>query len=174
VAQFPGPIVLVGPMGSGKSTIGYRLAQSLDWAFCDTDKQIEEATGADIPWIFEKEGEAGFRRRERTALLDSLGRRGSIVSTGGGVVELAENRADLIASDAFVVYLKATPAELARRVGNDPNRPLLQGDDPVAVLTRLLNRRGAWYEAVASHTAHTDRMNPKTLSDSLLERIATL
>ncbi|MGB0957090.1 MAG: shikimate kinase [Litorivicinus sp.] len=161
-------------MGSGKSTIGYRLAQSLDWAFCDTDKQIEIATGADIPWIFEKEGEAGFRRRERTALLAALSDPRTVLSTGGGVVELEENRQDLINSDAFVIYLKATVGELVRRVGSDPNRPLLQGGDPEQLLTRLLERRGPWYESVASFTAHTDRVSPKTLSERLLERIATL
>lgn len=160
-------------MGSGKSTIGHRLAQSLDWAFCDTDKAIVASTGADIPWIFEKEGEAGFRRREHTALVDALTLTNTIVSTGGGIVELPGNRQALKESDAWVVYLKASVKTLAARVGNDPNRPLLQQDDPVVVLTQLLKRRGKWYEQAADYVARTDRSNPRALAESLSQRIQT-
>ena len=171
MAEFSGPVVLIGPMGSGKSTIGHRLAQSLDWAFCDTDKAVEACTGADIPWIFEKEGEAGFRRREHQALVDALARKHSVISTGGGIVELPENRELLKQSGAFVVYLKASVVALAARVGNDPNRPLLQKDNPKTVLTRLLKRRGAWYEETAVTMVRTDRTNPRALADQLAQRV---
>lgn len=161
-------------MGSGKSTIGHRLAQSLDWAFCDTDKAIEASTGADIPWIFEKEGEEGFRRREHQALLEAIRQPHTVVSTGGGIVEWPQNRQLLRDSDAYVIYLKASARSLAARVGNDPNRPLLQQGDPKTVLINLLKRRGRWYEQAANHIARTDRTNPRHLADHLAQSIQSL
>ena len=113
-------MVLIGLMGSGKSTIGHRLAQSLDWAFCDTDKEIERSTGADIPWIFEKEGEAGFRKREHQALAEALQRPNQILSTGGGVVELPENRDLLQKAGAQVIYLYAPPGALTDALVTTP------------------------------------------------------
>lgn len=161
-------------MGSGKSTIGYRLAQSLDWAFCDTDREIEASTGADIPWIFEKEGEEGFRRREHQALIDVLDRRNTVISTGGGIVELPENRALLESAEASVIYLSAPAESLFKRVGQDPNRPLLATGDPMATLERLFSRRDPWYRQVANIVIDTRKSSPKGVLGACLNHVEML
>jgi len=164
------PVVLLGLMGSGKSTIGNRLAQSLDWAFCDTDREIERSTGADIPWIFEKEGEAGFRRREHAALCDALLKTNTVISTGGGVVELEQNRQRLAESDAWVVYLAAPPKVLFARVGQDASRPLLAQGDALGTLSTLHDRRDPLYRALADCVIQTDRLSPKLVLNEILEK----
>ena len=171
MSQQRPPVVLLGLMGSGKSTIGNRLAQSLDWAFCDTDHEIEKSTGADIPWIFEKEGEAGFRKREHTALCEALGRREAVISTGGGIVELQENHELLRQSDAMVVYLAAEPQALFERVGQDPNRPLLAQGDAQGTLARLHERRHPWYQDLSDVVIHTDQMPPKLVVSEIIEKM---
>ena len=103
-------IFIVGPMASGKSTLGKKLAQTLNIDFIDTDKEIEKKAGAEISWIFEVEGEKGFRERERKALEESIKEDDVVISTGGGIVTVKKNR-DLIATKGKVVYLK-TPLEL--------------------------------------------------------------
>lgn len=164
-------MVLIGLMGSGKSTIGHRLAQSLDWAFCDTDKEIERSTGADIPWIFEKEGEAGFRKREHQALAEALERPDQILSTGGGVVELSENRDLLRKASVQVVYLYAPPGALYRRVGNDPNRPLLAQGNARDTLQRLFDRRDPWYREVADLVVPTHRSNLREVVEHIYSKL---
>lgn len=156
-------------MGSGKSTIGFRLAQSFDWAFCDTDREIERSTGADIPWIFEKEGESGFRVREHSALEAALTTSEQVVSTGGGIVEMAENRALLQASDAQVIYLYAPSDALFKRIGQDPNRPLLANKDPKGTLQALLERRDPLYRSVADFIVETHTGSPKTVLSRIQE-----
>src|SRR5688500_13299914 len=124
-----GNLFLVGMMGAGKTTIGKALAKKLDRTFLDTDQEIVRRTGVAIPVIFDIEGEAGFRTRER-AMLEELSKMESIVlATGGGIVLQEENRQTL-RSFGTVIYLRASVDDLWRRTRHDRNRPLLQTNDP--------------------------------------------
>ena len=115
-------IFIVGPMASGKSTLGKKLAQTLEIDFLDTDNEIEKKAGAEISWIFEVEGEGGFRERESKALRKSVEKDNVVISTGGGIVTIEENR-DLMIAKGKVVYLK-TPIEIQlNRTKNEKKRP---------------------------------------------------
>lgn len=154
-------IVLVGPMGSGKSTVGRLLASRLGFSFVDTDSVIEERTGADIPWIFDVEGEAGFRLRETAVLRDLLADRGSmVIATGGGIVTSEEN-IGLLKQLGTVFFLKASIDQLASRTGKDKKRPLLQVDDPKAKIEELLTHRMPLYNAVSDIEIVTDARGAK-------------
>jgi shikimate kinase len=141
-------LVLVGPMGAGKTTLGRRIASARGMAFVDLDREIETRAGADIPTIFANEGEAGFRRREREALAAALAGPGCVLATGGGAVLDADNRA-LMRRRGFVIHLQIdVEAQLARLAG-DRSRPLIAGDDREAVLRRLAAERAPLYAEVA-------------------------
>lgn len=149
-------VFLVGMMGSGKSTVGRRLAARLGRPFLDADKVLEERCGVPIATVFELEGEAGFRRRE-AALLEELTRQpGIVLATGGGAVMLAENRERLRARGT-VVYLRATLPALWARLRHDRVRPLLRTEDPQARIAELLALREPLYEAAAHHVVPTAR-----------------
>jgi shikimate kinase len=151
-----GNIFLVGPMGSGKTAVGKRLARRLHLPFVDSDLEIERRTGADIPLIFDKEGEAGFRARESAVILDLASQPGLVVSTGGGAILLPENRAALQAGGT-VVYLETSVARQAERVRRSAHRPLLAGvTDPAARLAELMAHRAPLYAEVAHLTVRTD------------------
>jgi shikimate kinase len=141
-------IYLVGPMGSGKTAVGRRLAALLGKEFLDSDAEIEKRTGVDVRFIFEKEGEARFREREREVIADLTALEDVIVATGGGAVLDAANRERLKATGT-VVYLETSVDALVQRTRLSKNRPLLMNDDPHAVLTRLLEIRRPLYEEVA-------------------------
>jgi shikimate kinase len=141
-------IYLVGPMGSGKTAVGRELAKVLGKRFFDSDAEIEKRTGVDIPFIFEKEGEARFRERERDAIAELTELDGIVVATGGGAILDAANR-DRLSSTGTVVYLRTTVAEQLKRTRVTRNRPLLAADDPQAVLERLAAVRNPLYESVA-------------------------
>ena len=159
-------VFLVGPMGVGKTTIGRQLARLLGYTFIDSDREIEARTGASIPWIFDVEGEAGFRLREQT-MIDELTRRDSIVlGTGGGAVIREDNRQHL-KQRGIVVYLKAEIDELLKRTAHDKNRPLLQTDEPRIILTQLLQQREPWYTEVADIVFDTQRKNAKASAVAL-------
>jgi 5-deoxy-5-amino-3-dehydroquinate synthase len=150
-------VVLVGLMGSGKSTVGRRLAVRTGRAFVDLDAVIERRSGKSIPQIFHDETEAGFRSRETGALLEVLAENQPIVlATGGGLVVSEANRRALELADATVVFLNGSPEVLADRIGADANRPLL-GDDPAEALTHLQRERQNLYMAVADATVSVDR-----------------
>src|SRR5919106_6680877 len=143
-----GNIFLVGPMGSGKTTIGRQLARHLHREFYDSDQEIEQRTGASIALIFEIEGETGFRRREQT-LIDELTQLKDIVlATGGGAILNEANRRYL-KQRGFVVYLRAPVARLFARIYRDRNRPLLQTDNPRRKLEEIVKGREALYREVA-------------------------
>jgi shikimate kinase len=163
-------LVLVGPMGAGKSTIGKALSQKLKLPLIDIDQLIVDKAGADIPWIFDVEGEAGFRSRESQALLESLSKSSpaAVVATGGGIVKLEENRKLLMSAKA-VVYLQASVEQQVERTSKDKNRPLLQEPDPEAVLQKLMAERGPWYEQVADFSVQTDKYSPKQLVDQIVK-----
>jgi len=156
-AQVPRPsIFLVGMMGSGKSTVGRRLAAALGMDFVDADKEIEARCGVPISTIFELEGEQGFRRRE-AALIDELTRRaGLVLATGGGAVLFEENRRHLH-ERGVVVYLRASVQDLWQRLRHDKVRPLLRTPDPRQRISELLDARDPLYQACAHLTVTTGR-----------------
>lgn len=147
-------IVLVGPMGSGKSAVGKQLARDLELEFVDSDTEIEKRTGVDIAYIFEKEGEAGFRTREREMLAELTERDAIVLATGGGAVLEADNRR-LLAECGTVVYLQTTIEQQLERTRHTRHRPLLLDRDPETVLTELMQARGPLYEEVADFTVMT-------------------
>jgi len=156
-------VFLVGPMGVGKTTVGKLLAEELNYTFIDTDREIEARCGADIPWIFDVEGEAGFRQREMKAL-DELSKKDRIVlATGGGIVLKPENR-ERLKSRGFVVYLTAHLDLLVERTSKDKKRPLLQVDDPKKALEKTLKIREPLYRDVAIIIVPTDHQNPRQAS----------
>lgn len=157
-------------MGSGKSTIGRLLSTELNQEFVDSDKVIEERAGADIPWIFDVEGEAGFRDREQ-AIIDQLTQRDHIVlATGGGAVLRAENRAHLKAR-GFVVYLQTSVEQQLERTARDRNRPLLQNDNPRAVLAKLMAERDPLYRDCCDLSVRTDRRHPRTVVAEIVRQL---
>jgi shikimate kinase len=152
----PTNVYLVGPMGVGKTTIGRQLARQLRKDFIDCDAEIEKRTGADIPLIFELEGEEGFRRREADMLEHLTARREVVLATGGGVVLDPENRSRLM-TNGFVIYLCAPPDLLFERTSRDRNRPLLQTEDPRQRIEELLAERDPLYRQVADLVIETGR-----------------
>jgi shikimate kinase len=163
-------IFLVGPMGAGKTTIGKYLAQQLKLRFADTDAEIEARTGADIPWIFDVEGEAGFREREQQVVEEMTLWDDVVLATGGGVVTRQENR-QALAGRGYVVYLYATVEEQVRRTRRDRRRPLLQKGDPEEVLRSLMAEREPLYREIADHIIETDGCSPRTVAQRLMEEL---
>ncbi|CAH0991878.1 Shikimate kinase 1 [Sinobacterium norvegicum] len=164
-------VFLVGPMGAGKTTIGRLLAQELNLPFKDSDREIEERTGADIPWIFDVEGEEGFRNRE-TSALEALSQQSDMVlATGGGIVMRAENRT-LLAARGIVVYLATSVEQQVLRTSKDRKRPLLQNEDPAAVLQKLLDIRDPLYRDIADYVVETDNRNPKAVAIDIAALLA--
>ena len=141
-------LFLVGPMGSGKSTVGRHLADLLDCPFIDSDAEIESRAGADIPWIFDVEGEAGFRRRETTVLKNLVEQPAAVIATGGGAILATENR-ELMARAGVVVFLNVSVAQQLKRTGSGEGRPLLQQGDREETLTQLMAEREPLYRALA-------------------------
>jgi shikimate kinase len=141
-------IYFVGPMGSGKTAVGRRLARELGMQFFDADQEIERRTGVDIPFIFDKEGEGGFRSREKAAIEELTQLEGIVLATGGGAVLDADNRARLSATGT-VVFLDTTIDEQLERTRPSRNRPLLLDGDPRSVLEALRETRQPLYEEIA-------------------------
>lgn len=153
--MFTRSIFLVGMTASGKTTIGKDLAEQLGYPFFDSDRVLEERAGVSIPWLFEYEGEASFRRRE-ASVIDELSRmRNIVLATGGGAVMRQMTRNHL-SSRGFVVYLLASISKILERVGDDKSRPLLQDDDPSSVLERMALEREPVYSKLADATFDTD------------------
>lgn len=152
-------LVLVGPMGAGKTSIGKRLASRFGLAFADSDREVEAHTGARVATIFDCEGEAGFRARERASLATLLGGDGRLVATGGGAVLDPGTRA-LIRARGFVVHLHVGVEEQLHRLARDRARPLIARDDREDVLHRLAAERGPLYAEVADLRFDTDGLGP--------------
>lgn len=166
-------VFLVGPMGVGKTTIGRVLAEILGLNFLDSDREIEASTGADIPWIFDVEGEKGFRLRE-SRMIDQLTRRKNIVlATGGGAV-LSEKNRKCLAKRGVVVYLRASIRQQVDRTSRDKNRPLLQTADPEKKIRELMKIRDPLYREVADIIVDTNRRNARTVSIDISRRLAEL
>lgn len=147
-------VFLVGPMGVGKTTVGKLLSEELALEFVDIDREVELRAGADIPWIFDVEGEDGFRIRESRTLEEIALRNGQLVATGGGIILCESNRE--IIRKGFCVYLRAELSQLVSRIGKDKKRPLLQKGDPREVLKKILETRDPLYREVATCIVQTD------------------
>jgi shikimate kinase len=166
-------LILVGPMGAGKSTIGRLLAAELSRDFFDSDHEIQARCGADIPWIFDVEGEAGFRQRE-AQMIDELTRlEGVVIATGGGAVLREENRRRL-RERGTVIYLFTTVEQQLKRVAKDRNRPLLQRGDREAVLREMFALRDPLYRATADIVVRTDRRGPRAVVNEIVRRVQRL
>ncbi len=157
-------------MGAGKTTIGRLLARRLGMRFIDSDHEIEARTGASIPWIFEIEGEASFRRRERDVIRDLTAQTGVVLATGGGAILAPENRAALKANGT-VVYLRATVNSILARTSHDKNRPLLQTADPRSKLEELTAQREPLYTEIADVVIDTGRPNVQSMVQAILNQL---
>ena len=148
-------IVLVGPMGSGKTTVGRRLAHELNQDFFDTDHEIIDKTGVNIDYIFDIEGEKGFRERESKILENLCQMSNIILATGGGIVILSKNR-KILKNSGLVVYLSSSVNQLLKRTAKSKTRPLLENSsDRRKTITELLEARDVYYREVASFVVDT-------------------
>ncbi|PCJ32398.1 MAG: shikimate kinase AroK [Gammaproteobacteria bacterium] len=165
-----GNVFLVGPMGAGKSTVGRQLAKALGRDFYDSDKEIEKRTGVSISWIFEREGEAGFREREKKVIDDLTKLKNIVLATGGGAI-LSDDSRRLLRTRGNVVYLSASAEQLFRRMAKDSSRPLLQTDDPKQQIINLLEQRAPLYQSVADIELRTGE---QSISHAVAEMIKQL
>jgi Shikimate kinase len=163
-------IFLIGPMGAGKTTIGRLLAEQLGRTFHDSDQVIEERAGADISWIFDKEGEPGFRKREANVIADLTSLDNIVLATGGGAI-LAEQNRRALHERGVVVYLMATVAQQLERTKRDSKRPLLRTDDPKARLTALMEIREPLYREIADISIMTSRRSPRAVAAEILKML---
>ena len=157
-------------MGAGKSAVGRQLARMLKLDFEDSDDEIERRTGVDIPFIFEKEGEAGFRRRERKVIEDLTKRDGLVLATGGGVIVDPENRKNL-GSRGTNVYLIASIAQQLERTQRGRERPMLAGGDPREILERLMSHRDPLYRELADIVVDTDGRRVVAVAEDIRDRL---
>lgn len=165
-------LVLVGPMGAGKTSVGKRLASRLGLAFVDCDHRLEELTGATVPLIFECEGEAGFRARESQLIAELMRGDGQLVATGGGAVLAAENRRQL-AAGGFVVWLRASVPHQIERLARDRSRPLLAVPDREARLAALAAERDPLYRELADLAFDGDGLAVATAAERLAALLET-
>jgi shikimate kinase len=160
-------VFLIGPMGSGKTAVGKHLARLLRAPFRDSDAEIESRTGVDISYIFSREGEAGFRQREREVLEEVTRESPIVLATGGGAILLPENR-QVLNERGFVVYLRTSLDQQVERVRQGRNRPLLHDVDPLTKLTELMVVREPLYESLADFTIATDGRKVHMVADAIL------
>ena len=164
-------IILVGPMGAGKTTIGRQLAKKLSKEFYDSDHEIEKHTGADISLIFELEGEEGFRKRESQLLKEIVSNKNIVLSTGGGAVLNPENR-KLLSDNGIIIYLKSTAEKLYRRIADDKRRPLIQTDDRLNKIKKILEEREPLYQSLANEIIETQELSIKQITQKILDLIS--
>ncbi|MFC0445454.1 shikimate kinase AroK [Pseudidiomarina halophila] len=164
-------IFLVGPMGAGKSTIGRQLARQLHLEFFDSDSEIERRTGADIAWVFELEGEEGFRAREEKVIEELTEATGIVLATGGGSILSKESR-NRLSARGIVVYLQTPIEKQLARTQRDKRRPLIaEAEDPRAVLEDLASQRNPLYEEIADVVVRTDEQSAKFVVDKIIEQV---
>jgi shikimate kinase len=166
-------LFLIGPMGAGKTTVGRYLARILGLPFVDTDIEIEKRCGTDIPWIFDVEGESGFREREHKVLVDVCSMPPCVVATGGGIVMREDNR-KLLIEEGVGIYLQASVTQQVGRVSNDKSRPLIQNGNPEVTLEKLMLLRDPLYRTVAKFSFATDIGRPKFTANKIAKKIQEL
>lgn len=164
-------IFLIGPMGTGKSTIGRQIASLLRMDFVDSDHEIQDRTGVDIPTIFDFEGEEGFRRREKVVIDELTRKEGQVLATGGGSVLDPENRRNL-SSRGYVIYLYCGVDQQYQRTMRDRNRPLLQTDDPLGRLRTLMDERDPLYRTTADLVVTTENRSASSVSKEIVRKLA--
>lgn len=165
-----GNLILVGMMGSGKTTMGRLLAKHLGKSFVDSDEEIQKRTGVTVQHIFDVEGEAGFRQREMAAIADLVQHDNMVLATGGGAV-LAEQNRMMLQQNGIVIYLKAGVPDLWQRTRHDRNRPLLQTGDPQAKLTELHQQRDPLYQQAADIVMQSGKQSVHALMLRLADEI---
>ena len=157
-------------MGAGKTAIGKELARQLDLEFLDADQEIERRTGVDIPLIFEKEGEAGFRRRERDVIAELTAKDSLVLATGGGAVLDPANR-EALKSRGCVIYLRASLEAQAARTAQSRNRPLLHTEDRETKLQQLFEIRRPLYEGLADLTVDTGSGQVRQITQRIIQEL---
>lgn len=165
-------IFIVGLMAVGKSTVGRLLAESLSMPFYDSDAEIEVRAGAEVSWIFDVEGEAGFREREEHVIDDLTQLEGIVLATGGGAVKTVANRQHL-AARGTVIHLDCPMFRLLARTNKDKKRPLLQGRDREAVLRQLMEERAPLYAEIADYRFVSDDQSAKQLVQQIIRKLRT-
>ncbi|MAW25599.1 MAG: shikimate kinase [Gammaproteobacteria bacterium] len=171
MADISFPLILIGPTGAGKTTVGRLLATKLNVPFLDLDEEIEARCGADIPWVFDVEGEVGFRDREARIFAEFVDKGAVVVSTGAGVVLRGENQELLKRHQSHVIWLQADLKTQFDRLKNDKNRPLLQVADPKAKLRAMATEREPLYRGYSSIQVQTRRTNPSVVVRQIMEQI---
>ncbi len=166
----PKNLFLVGPMGAGKSAVGRQLARLTHLEFVDSDEEIESRTGVDIAFIFEKEGEAGFRKREGKVIDELSSREGIVMATGGGAIVDPDSRSRLGAR-GFVVYLYTSVRQQLDRTQRGRNRPMLENGDKEKVLEELLEQRDPMYREIADLIVDTDGRRVQTVAREIHEAL---
>ncbi len=161
-------IFLIGPMGAGKSTIGKYLSELLHMDLYDSDQEIERRTGADIGWVFDVEGEEGFRKREEQVISDLSELQGIVLATGGGAIKSAQTR-NRLSARGIVVYLETPIEKQLARTQRDKRRPLLQTEDPRGVLVDLAEQREPLYREIADYVVKTDELTAKQVATQIIE-----
>ena len=141
-------LILVGPMGAGKTSVGKIVAEKLKLDFLDSDRELEARCGADIPWRFDIEGESGFRAREKEVITDLCSRLGILLATGGGAILSSTNR-KVLGKSGIVIYLSATADQIYNRVRHDNGRPLLQVANPRKTIAEIIEKRDPYYREIA-------------------------
>lgn len=157
-------------MGAGKSAVGRYLARTLHLSFVDSDDEIELRTGVDIPFIFEKEGETGFRKREAVVIDDLSKMDGIVLATGGGAIIDADNRSHL-GGRGFIVYLFTTVDQQVSRTRKGRERPLLENADPRTTLEELLAIRDPMYREIADLVVETDGRKVNAVANEIIENV---
>ena len=163
-------IILIGPMGSGKTSTGRILAKEMDFDFFDTDEEVVERTGVSIAYIFDVEGETGFRHREHQALMKFLDNDNVVIATGGGIITNDESRA-IIQSHKRVVYLKTSIEKQIERATVSEKRPLLIDTDPASKLQELMLTREPLYEEISDIKIDTDDRKPSEIALEIIDRL---
>ncbi|MHA7840371.1 MAG: shikimate kinase AroK [Gammaproteobacteria bacterium] len=166
-------LFLVGPIGAGKTTIGRYIARSLHRKFFDTDQEVESRTGVDLNWIFDMEGEEGFRDREAAVIDELTQETGAVLSTGGGSI-LRESNRHVLAARGLVVYLQVSIEQQVERTLRDTKRPILQKGDKQSVLETILREREPLYEEIADLSFPTDNRTVRSVAETILQQIRSV